>query len=114
MAETKKKPVRLSDTENLLVGAIGGTIETSLQMPLITWKICVQEGRAYPTVLREWYRGVFINAGSLSPITAVQCYANSLFASAIYKAKGDQHRLTDIEQLSCSAAAGINTYHQQQ
>mmetsp|Transcript_60299 Transcript_60299/g.73881 ORF Transcript_60299/g.73881 Transcript_60299/m.73881 type:complete len:251 (-) Transcript_60299:34-786(-) len=75
-------------------------------MPLITWKICVQEGRPYPTVLREWYRGVFINAGSLSPITAVQCYANSLFINAIYTFKGSNHKLTDIQMLSCSAAAG--------
>ena len=99
-----KPKLRLSEFEAMMVGAIGGTIETSLQMPLITWKICVQEGRAYPTSIREWYRGVFINASSLSPITAVQCFANQLFQS-ILLSFGDR-KLSEIEQLSCSAGAG--------
>jgi len=95
----------LTEFESLLVGAIGGTLETSIQMPLITWKICVQEGRSYPKHIREWYRGVFINASSLSPITAVQCYANTIFQNLIRF--NDRHRaLNDSEQMVCSAAAG--------
>jgi len=85
--DQSKKPAsarpRLNDFESLLVGGIGGTLETSLQMPLITWKICVQEGRPYPKVLREWYRGVFINAGSLSPITAFQTFSNSVLQGVV-------------------------------
>jgi len=95
----------LTEFESLLVGAIGGTIETSIQMPLITWKICVQEGRSFPKNIREWYRGVFINASSLSPITALQCYANSIFQNMVLI--GDPTRsLNDAEQMACSAAAG--------
>jgi len=100
---SKPRPA-LSDFESLLVGAIGGTIETSIQMPLITWKICVQEGRPYPKGLREWYRGVFINASGVSPITAVQCFANSLLQKAVLS--GKNRPLNDIENLSCSAGAG--------
>lgn len=96
--------LRLSEFEALMVGAIGGTIETSLQMPLITWKICVQEGRPYPTALREWYRGVFINAASLSPITAVQCYANQLLQTLLLSMTTS--KLSEVQQLSCSAGAG--------
>eukprot|EP00486_Rosalina_sp_Unknown_P005962 CAMPEP_0201564616 /NCGR_PEP_ID=MMETSP0190_2-20130828/3066_1 /ASSEMBLY_ACC=CAM_ASM_000263 /TAXON_ID=37353 /ORGANISM="Rosalina sp." /LENGTH=288 /DNA_ID=CAMNT_0047981025 /DNA_START=28 /DNA_END=894 /DNA_ORIENTATION=+ len=101
-----KQPLRLSEFEALMVGAIGGTIETTIQMPLITWKICVQEGRAYPASLREWYRGVFINASSLSPITAVQCYANQLLQTALLTTLNKGNKLSEIEQLSCSAGAG--------
>eukprot|EP01083_Nonionella_stella_P251536 867755_1 len=101
-----KPQLRLSEFEALMVGAIGGTIETSIQMPLITWKICVQEGRAYPTVLREWYRGVFINASSLSPITAVQCYANQLLQTLLLTFVNKTNRLSEAQQLSCSAGAG--------
>lgn len=89
-----------------MVGGIGGTIETSIQMPLITWKICVQEGRAYPTAIREWYRGVFINASSLSPITAVQCYANQLLQTFLLTMVNKTNKLSEIEQLGCSAGAG--------
>lgn len=107
-AKTEPEPntLRLSETEALLVGAIGGTIETCLQMPLITWKICIQEGRAYPTVLREWYRGVFINASGVSPITAVQCFANQLFQTVLLQMHGKGYNLTDVERISCSAGAG--------
>jgi len=106
MAANKKKELRLSEFEALMVGAIGGTIETSIQMPLITWKICVQEGRAYPTVLREWYRGVLINAGSLSPITAVQCYANQLLQTILLSMGTDHDKLSELQQIACSASAG--------
>jgi len=102
--ESKSSRPNLTEYESLLVGAIGGTIETSLQMPLITWKICVQEGRAYPKGIREWYRGVFINASGVAPITAVQCFANSLLQKAVLH--GQTRHLTDIENLTCSAGAG--------
>jgi len=98
-----KKPY-LTDFDALMVGAIGGTLETSLQMPLITWKICVQEGRPKPTVLREWYRGVFINAGSLSPITAFQTFSNSVLQGLI--TFGTHRKLSDMETMVCSGGAG--------
>ena len=49
--------VRLSELDNLLLGAAGGTLETMAQMPLITWKLCLQEGRAVPKSLSGWFRG---------------------------------------------------------
>mmetsp|Transcript_30855 Transcript_30855/g.42744 ORF Transcript_30855/g.42744 Transcript_30855/m.42744 type:complete len:274 (+) Transcript_30855:115-936(+) len=81
MSAVKKKP--LSNTENLVLGAFGGVIETCAQMPLITYKICVQEGRALPTNIPGWYRGVFANASSLAPITAVQVFSNGVLERAI-------------------------------
>jgi hypothetical protein len=46
---TESKPrAALSPTENLIVGLAGGTIETLAFMPILTWKLCLQEGRSYP------------------------------------------------------------------
>jgi len=64
--------VPLSPLENLSVGAFGGALETCLQMPILTYKFCVQEGRALPTSFAGWYRGVFIQASTVAPITALQ------------------------------------------
>lgn len=57
--------VPLSPTENLLVGAAGGCLETCLQMPVLTYKFCLQEGRAIPTTIPGFYRGVGVQAGTL-------------------------------------------------
>ena len=55
----------LSPAENLIIGAFGGAVETSVQMPILTWKFCSQEGRAFPTTVGGWYRGVFVQAGKI-------------------------------------------------
>jgi hypothetical protein len=51
----------LSEHENLLVGMVGGTAETALLMPVLTWKFCLQEGRPYPR-FPKMYRGVGVQA----------------------------------------------------
>jgi hypothetical protein len=72
-AATKDNPttanmirVPLSPAENLSVGAFGGALETCLQMPILTYKFCLQEGRALPTSVSGWYRGVGVQAGQYS------------------------------------------------
>jgi hypothetical protein len=73
----KQQPrVPLSPLENLAVGALGGALETCLQMPIITYKFCVQEGRALPRNVSGWYRGVFVQASTVAPITAIQFMVN--------------------------------------
>jgi len=56
--------VPLSPAENLAVGAFGGALETCLQMPILTYKFCLQEGRALPTTMGGFYRGVGVQAGT--------------------------------------------------
>jgi len=100
------KPVRrvpLSDTENLVVGAVGGIAETCIQMPLITYKICVQEGRALPTSMGGWYRGVFANSASLAPITALQVAANGALERVV---TGGTRDLSDMEKIGVAMGAG--------
>jgi hypothetical protein len=45
---TSKPRASLSPSENLIIGMSGGAIETCALMPILTWKLCAQEGRAYP------------------------------------------------------------------
>ena len=68
----------LSPFESLLVGIIGGTCETTLQMPLLTWKFCNQNGTKLPNTFRGWYRGVLIQSYNVAPITAFQMMTNNL------------------------------------
>jgi hypothetical protein len=76
----KQQPrVPLSPLENLSVGALGGALETCLQMPIITYKFCVQEGRALPRNVSGWYRGVSVQASTVAPITAVQFMVNKIY-----------------------------------
>jgi len=93
----------LSDVENLVVGAGGGVIETCVQMPLITYKICVQEGRALPSSMGGWYRGVFANASSLAPITAMQMAANGAIERVVTQGKRD---MSDAEKIGVAMGAG--------
>lgn len=72
----------LSETENLGVGIVGGCVETTALMPIITAKLCIQEGRPYPTFL-GMYRGVGVQAGSVAPITAAQMLFNGLIEKAV-------------------------------
>ena len=76
--ESKTFRTPLSPLENLAVGAAGGALETCIQMPILTYKFCVQEGRPIPTNISGWYRGVFVQAGTVAPITAIQ-FMVSLF-----------------------------------
>ena len=80
-----------------------GTAIESRAVPLITFKICVQDSRALPRSIAGWYRGVFANAASLAPITAAQVAVNGAIERAITKgARG----MSDGEQIGCAMAAG--------
>jgi len=99
----KPEKLPLSAEENVALGAVGGIMETCIQMPLITYKICVQEGRALPTSTVGWYRGVFANAASLAPITAVQMASNGLLANLV---TGGKRETSEVETIVCAMGAG--------
>ena len=104
MEEETTERLSLSPMENLAVGAAGGLLETSVQMPLITLKLCMQEGRPLPTTLPAWYRGIAVQAGTVAPITAIQFMVNGLLQSLVRR--GDQRELTDGETVATAAGAG--------
>eukprot|EP00978_Attheya_sp_CCMP212_P031418 scaffold118654_cov45-Attheya_sp.AAC.2 len=95
----------LSPLENLSVGAFGGAFEVCLQMPMLTYKFCAQEGRPLPKNLGGWYRGVAVQAGTVAPITAIQFMFNGLLQSIVRG--GDVTRnLTSGETIATAAGAG--------
>lgn len=103
MTEKQKKPrAFLSASENVVVGSVGGIMETSLLMPVLTWKFCTQEGRPYPK-FPGMYRGLGVQAGSVAPITSLQMVTNGMFEKLV---TGGGRQLTDLEAVGCSMAAG--------
>lgn len=101
-APAAKPRVLLDSSENLIVGSVGGMLETSVLMPVLTWKFCTQEGRPYPK-FPGMYRGVFVQAGSVAPITAVQMVANGVIEKAM---GGGTRKLNDLETVGCAMGAG--------
>lgn len=106
MAASKEQAPRmaLSPMENLGVGALGGALEVSIQMPILTFKFCVQEGRALPTSAAGWYRGVGVQAGTVAPITAIQMMVNGFLGKVALR--GDVRELTDQEKIVTAFGAG--------
>ena len=109
--------IPLSALENIVVGSAAGALETCIQMPLITYKFCSQEGRRLPTSIPEWYRGLLVQAGTVAPITAFQFCANGLLQMMVVRfdnirgspsspSSGVQRELTDSEMILTAAGAG--------
>jgi solute carrier family 25 2-oxodicarboxylate transporter 21 len=95
---------QLSPIENLTVGAFGGALETVLQMPILTYKFCLQEKRPLPSAIAGWYRGVGVQAGTVAPITAIQFMLNGILTKLVL---GSSSRaLTDSEKMATAAGAG--------
>ena len=101
--------VTLSPFENVLVGAVGGALETCLQMPILTYKFCIQEGRTLPKSVGGWYRGVGVQAGTVAPITALQFAANGMLQSILQTTRGvkSQDQLSNIDRICAAAGAGV-------
>ena len=88
----------------MVVGAAGGIVETSVLMPIITYKVCVQEGRPLPRGVGGWYRGVGVSAGALAPITAIQMAVNGIIEGAV--TGGGASEPTDAQKVGVAMAAG--------
>jgi len=101
---------QLSPAENLAVGSFSGALETFLQMPILTYKFCLQEGRAPPNSIIGWYRGVAVQAGTVAPITAIQFMVNGMLQKIVLSAKSnsdtDDQKLSEIEIVGTAAGAG--------
>jgi solute carrier family 25 2-oxodicarboxylate transporter 21 len=106
-ATSMKDRVRtpLSPMENIGVGALGGALETCLQMPILTYKFCLQEGRPLPLNMVGWYRGVAVQAGTVAPITALQFMVNGVFQKMVL-GSSTTRSLTDVEMMATAAGAG--------
>merc|ERR1711879_709417 len=81
--ETPKVRAYLTEAESLGVGLFGGALETTILMPFVTWKFTIQDSRPLPKTLNGWYRGVFAQAGSVAPITALQVVTTGIIEKMI-------------------------------
>eukprot|EP00924_Labyrinthula_sp_SR-Ha-C_P007559 snap_masked-scaffold_110-processed-gene-0.4-mRNA-1 protein AED:0.06 eAED:0.06 QI:0/-1/0/1/-1/1/1/0/279 len=104
MTSKENQRASLTTDENLIVGAVGGTLETALLMPIITYKFCKQEGRPYPKFPRM-YKGVGIQAGSVAPLTAIQMAINGLTEKYMLSLLNST-QLNKSQTISCAALAG--------
>ena len=71
--------------ESLLIGIISGTIDSFVQMPLLTYKFSKQNGIKLPNNIRGWYRGALIQTYNVAPITAFQMFTNNILTKTIIK-----------------------------
>jgi len=94
---------QLSVVENLVVGAGGGMVETAIQMPILSYKFALQEGRELPKNIAGWYRGVAVQCLSVAPITALQVVINGILEQVV---TGGIRNTTKMEQIVNSCAAG--------
>ncbi|EEH54476.1 mitochondrial carrier family [Micromonas pusilla CCMP1545] len=104
--EGKRRRATLSDAENLAVGAFGGIVETCVQMPLITFKICVQSGKPLPSNVAGWYRGVVAAAAPIAPITAIQVAVNGAIERSV---TGGVRDASSVERIGVAMAAGATS-----
>mmetsp|Transcript_5888 Transcript_5888/g.7122 ORF Transcript_5888/g.7122 Transcript_5888/m.7122 type:complete len:278 (+) Transcript_5888:168-1001(+) len=99
------KRAQLSPDENLAAGLVGGMLETVINMPILTYKFCKQEGRPFPK-FPGMYRGVFVQAGSVAPLTATQMVLNGLIEKVM---TGGERNLKDYESILCGLGAGAGS-----
>jgi hypothetical protein len=86
-----------------IIGGIAGVCEVLIQQPTVAFKNAIQGNRAIPRNPLHWYRGVFINAASIAPITATQFCVNSLLIKGIH---GQHGKPSSAEKLLYGATAG--------
>jgi len=108
MAAAAKPRAVLNEVENIGVGMLGGVTETVLQMPLLTAKFCLQEGRPLPTNVAGWYRGVGVQAGNVAPVTAVQVFLNGVIGKFVF-GETSSTPLTDSTKILASTMAGAGS-----
>lgn len=102
--QSESRRISLSPGENVAIGAFGGALETCLQMPILTYKLCLQEGRPLPLTVNGWYRGVGVQAGTVAPITALQFMVNGMLQKIVLASSS--RSLTDPEIMMTAAGAG--------
>jgi hypothetical protein len=93
----------LPPSHHLLVGMVSGTCETFLQMPLVTYKICRQNGNPFPKTIGGWYRGVLIQTSSIAPITAFQVWTNSILTKTFI----NNSKVSSSEKISLAGFSGM-------
>jgi hypothetical protein len=83
--------------EHMVIGAVAGVTECVIMQPTVAIKNALQEGRPVPTNPLLLYRGVFINAASFAPITAIQFGSNRVYEQQIMRWTGELREDTVVQ-----------------
>eukprot|EP00039_Didymoeca_costata_P001454 m.52634 g.52634 ORF g.52634 m.52634 type:complete len:505 (+) comp10807_c0_seq1:193-1707(+) len=87
----------------LFVGGLAGAVEVACMQPFVYWKNMEQIQQPMSWRPSAAYRGVFMNAASIAPITAIQYAANGWF-SILYRK--NTKKQTIMGYVGCAALAG--------
>lgn len=93
--------------KNLLIGALTGISEVSVNHPLVTLKNAYQQNKQIPLnskLLSNLYKGYTGYALSMAPTTAVQIATDDLVKN--YLSNKGQNNLSDIEKTIAAFSAG--------
>ncbi|KAK3277170.1 hypothetical protein CYMTET_14798 [Cymbomonas tetramitiformis] len=97
-------PPSLSPVELAGIGALSGVVEVAIQQPTVSWKNSIQQGRPISFNPMICYRGVFINAASIAPITCTQFGASRAFENLIVD---EGQPVSDAVKVASSTCAGV-------
>jgi solute carrier family 25 citrate transporter 1 len=101
-----------------LIGGLSGTIEVCINQPTVSWKNALQQGQKISFNPAIMYRGTFVNAVSIAPITAIQFGVAGLLTERILKSRSlmtkaastsatsNQPKLTNSEKILTSLSGG--------
>lgn len=95
----------LSPTENFVVGTSGSLLASTIQMPVLTWKFCTQQGIPLPDTIGGMYRGLGVRLSSVIPTNVATLVANGLLEKLF--GASDEKPLTRLQRLICSFLAGV-------
>ncbi len=99
----KRKPTLW---ESLFMGSVAGGAEVIVDHPLWVVKTRLQQNQPLSLDPRVLYRGIFPNAASMIPITAMQVGLNRLAQSVFYNNSND---LSNVQRIGSAFFAGVGS-----
>ncbi|KAL3684991.1 hypothetical protein R1sor_003013 [Riccia sorocarpa] len=91
----------LNSVESAAVGALSGVIEVLLQQPSVSIKNAIQDRKPVSLNPRVLYRGLFVNAGSIAPVSAIQFGVNAFLEGKL------SNEPTSLQKGMIAGAAGM-------
>uniref|UniRef100_A0A146LB89 Citrate transport protein n=2 Tax=Lygus hesperus TaxID=30085 RepID=A0A146LB89_LYGHE len=102
----KNRP--LIPLESIVAGSLSGTLEASVNQPLIYIKNCIQLNKPVRVNPLYWYRGYVANVGSLAPATVIQVTLSHLLLSHVFH-KDMSRRNVVTSAFTAGAISGMIT-----
>jgi hypothetical protein len=101
----KQKKTGLTVTQSIISGSVAGAGEVFTNHPLWVKKRQIQNNELRTNNLKVLYKGIWPNAASMIPISALQVGLNRFFQQTFFK----KSELTDTQRLTTAFAAGVSS-----